>query len=183
MRIVFIGSPDFSLPSLSALLEAGFDVPAVVTGPDKPQGRGRQVGTSAVKEFSLSRQIPLLQPESLTDRAFVARLSDLRPDLFVVVAFRILPKEVYTIPSRGAFNLHASLLPKYRGAAPISWAIMNDEKETGVTTFFLEEKVDTGSVILQKQTSIGRDETAGELAERLARIGAEAVIETVRRIE
>jgi methionyl-tRNA formyltransferase len=182
MRIVFMGTPRFAVPSLAALLEARYDLPAVVTVADTPRGRGQHIGMSAVKEFALSRSMPVLQPDRLDDPAFVARLRELQPDLFVVVAFRILPQEVYTIPSRGAFNLHASLLPKYRGAAPINWAIMNGERETGVTTFFLEQKVDTGSMILQKRTHIASDETAGELADRLASLGAEAVIETVKQV-
>ena len=180
MRIVFMGTPSFAIPSLSALLAEGHDVRAVVTVPDRPQGRGQKVGTSAVKEFADSRRLPLLQPENLSDATFVERLSALESELFVVVAFRILPAVVYSIPPKGAFNLHASLLPKFRGAAPINWAIMNGEDETGVTTFLLEEKVDTGSIILQKRTSIGPDETAGELADRLAKIGAQAVVETVQ---
>lgn len=179
MRIVFMGTPSFAIPSLSALLAEGHDVRAVVTVPDKPQGRGRKLGTSAVKDFAASRRIPLLQPENLSDAAFVESLADLEPELFVVVAFRVLPAVVFSIPPKGAFNLHASLLPKYRGAAPINWAIMKGEEETGVTTFLLEEKVDTGSIILQKCTPIGQDETAGELAGRLAQIGAQAVVETV----
>lgn len=182
MRIIFMGTPTFAIPSLKALLEARHSLPAVVTVPDRPQGRGRQVGMSAVKEFALSHSIPVLQPEHLGDPGFIERMKELRPDLFVVVAFRILPKEVFTIPSGGAFNLHASLLPKYRGAAPINWAIMNGESETGVTTFFLQEKVDTGSILLQKRTAIGPDETAGELTERLAGLGAQAVLETVQSI-
>lgn len=140
------------------------------------------MGMSAIKEFALSHNLPVLQPESLNDPGFIARLKEMRPDLFVVVAFRILPKEVLTIPSRGAFNLHASLLPKYRGAAPINWAIMKGESVTGVTTFFLQEKVDTGSILLQKKAAIGPNETAGELAERLASLGAQLVLETVQSI-
>jgi len=180
VRIVFMGTPRFAIPSLSALVAEGHDVRAVVTVPDKPQGRGRQIGASAVKVFAESRAIPLLQPESLSDAGFVDGLRALESELFVVVAFRILPAVVYSIPSKGAFNLHASLLPKFRGAAPINWAIMAGEEETGVTTFLLEEKVDAGSIILQKRTPIAPDETAGELAERLAEIGAQAVVETVR---
>jgi methionyl-tRNA formyltransferase len=183
MRVVFMGSPRFAIPSLAALLDQGTDVVSVVTVPDKPMGRGRHVGMSAIKEFALSHQLSILQPEILSDPSFVSSLRALEPELFVVVAFRILPKDVYAIPSKGAINLHASLLPKYRGAAPMNWAIMNGEKETGVTTFFLQEKVDTGSMLLQRRTAIGADETAGELAERLALIGAEAVLETVRQIE
>ena len=183
MRIVFMGTPSFAIPSLSTLLTEGHDIRAVVTVPDKPQGRGRQIGTSAVKDYAVSRRIPLLQPVNLSDAAFVERLAALESELFVVVAFRILPAVVYSIPPKGAFNLHASLLPKFRGAAPINWAIMKGEDETGVTTFLLEERVDTGSIILQKRTPIGADETAGELAGRLAQIGAQAVAETVHVLD
>ncbi len=183
MRIVFMGTPDFALPSLRLLMEQRYPVAAVVTVPDKPQGRGREIRLSAVKKFALQHQLLVLQPADLKDPAFVSSLRSLEPDLVVVVAFRILPKEVYTIPPLGAFNLHASLLPKYRGAAPISWAIINGETETGVTTFFLQEKVDTGSVILQARVKIGPDETAGELHDKLAEVGAEIVLQTVRLIE
>ncbi len=183
MRLAFMGTPKFALPSLARLLDAGFEIPVVVTVPDSPQGRGRQMGMSAVKEFALTRSIPVLQPEQLDAPDFLRSLAELGLDLAVVVAFRILPKTVYTIPAHGAFNLHASLLPKYRGAAPINWAIMKGETETGVTTFFLDEKVDTGSIILQKRVVVGKDETAGELSERLSELGADAVLETVRHIE
>jgi methionyl-tRNA formyltransferase len=183
MRILFMGTPEFAIPSLKTLLDNGYPVVSVVTSPDKPQGRGQKVATSAVKAFALQRQIPLLQPENLKDPQFIAEVTDLRPDLIVVVAFRILPPEVYRIPRSGAFNLHASLLPKYRGAAPINWAIINGEQESGVTTFFLQEKVDTGSVLLQERVYVGPNETAGELHDRLAELGAEVVLKTVRSIE
>jgi methionyl-tRNA formyltransferase len=183
MRILFMGTPEFAVPSLHILLDEDYPVVSVVTTPDKPQGRGQKVGASAVKEFAANRKLPILQPENLRDPAFVTALTDLRPDLIVVVAFRILPAEVFTIPRLGAFNLHASLLPRYRGAAPINWAIMNGEEETGVTTFFLQERVDTGSVLLQEKVSIGPDETAGELHDRLSVLGAQVVLKTVRMIE
>lgn len=183
MRIIFMGTPDFALPSLQLLLEHQHHIVAVVTPPDKPQGRGQQVIASPVKEFALQRELPLLQPESLRDQTFVSTVASLQPELIVVVAFRILPKELFTIPKFGSFNLHASLLPKYRGAAPINWAVMNGEGETGVTTFFLQEKVDTGSIILQARVRIGPDETAGELHDKLADVGAEIVLQTVRLIE
>lgn len=183
MRIVFMGTPEFAVPSLRVLLEHHYEIPAVVTASDKPRGRGRQVGFSPIKNFALERKLPILQPERLNDPAFVRQLASLKPDLIVVVAFRILPKDVFTIPRFGSFNLHASLLPKYRGAAPIHWAIINGETETGVTTFFLQEKVDTGSVILQARVRIGPDETAGELHDKLAEVGAEVVLQTVRLIE
>lgn len=183
MRIVFMGTPHFAIPSLEILLSNNYDVASVVTTPDKPRGRGQEVTFSPVKDFSLSRNLPVLQPSDLRDPSLINSLKELRPDLFVVVAFRILPKELYTIPSKGSFNLHASLLPKYRGAAPINWAIINGERETGVTTFFLQEKVDTGSILLQARVAIGEDETAGELHDKLAAVGAEIVLQTVRLIQ
>jgi methionyl-tRNA formyltransferase len=183
MRIVFMGTPEFAIPSLRILLEHDYPIVGVVTVPDKPAGRGQRVVASAVKQFAVDQSIPVLQPERLKDQQFIDELKALKPELMVVVAFRILPSEVYTIPSRGAFNLHASLLPKYRGAAPINWAIIRGERETGVTTFFLQQKVDTGGVILQARVPIGENETAGELHDKLAEIGAEIVLHTVRLIE
>jgi methionyl-tRNA formyltransferase len=183
MRIVFMGTPEFAIPSLNILLDNQYPVVSVVTVPDKPQGRGQKFIPSPVKKFSLQHHLPVLQPESLNDRQFIAQLQALQPDLFIVVAFRILPNDVFTIPKLGAFNLHASLLPKYRGAAPIQWAIINGEQETGVTTFFLEKTVDTGNIILQARVPIGPDETYGELYRKLADVGAEIVLHTVRLIE
>lgn len=183
MRIVFMGTPEFAIPSLKILLENQYEIPAVVTAPDKPRGRGQELAPSPVKEFALKHKLEVLQPISLKDRDFIDRLAQLSADLIVVVAFRILPREVFEIPRHGSINLHASLLPKYRGAAPINWAIINGEKETGVTTFFLKETADTGNIILQARTTINDDETAGELHDRLAEIGAEVVLETVRLIE
>ena len=183
MNIVFMGTPEFAVPSLEILVNNAFTVSAVVTAPDKPRGRGQQLSFTPVKEAALKHQLPLLQPQSLKDPDFISRLTEVAPDLIVVVAFRILPREVYTIPRNGSFNLHASLLPKYRGAAPINWAIINGEKETGVTTFFLQDTVDTGSIILQKKTPITDAMTAGELYDRLSEIGASTVLETVRMIE
>jgi methionyl-tRNA formyltransferase len=183
MRIVFMGTPAFALPSLKNLLDAGQNVVAVVTAPDKPRGRGRKVSSSPVKDLALQRGLPIFQPDALGDPSFIASLAQVQPDLIVVVAFRILPTSVFTLARSGAFNLHASLLPKYRGAAPINWAIINGETETGVTTFMLQEKVDTGTVLLQARVRIGPDETAGELYNRLADIGAEIVLQTVRLIE
>jgi methionyl-tRNA formyltransferase len=183
MRIVFMGTPEFAVPSLRVLLEHHYEIPAVVTAPDKPRGRGQQVSFSPVKSFALVQKLPILQPEQLNDPSFVQQIAALKPDLIAVVAFRILPKDVCIIPRCGSFNLHASLLPKYRGAAPIHWAIINGETETGVTTFFLEEKVDTGNMILQARVRIGPDETAGELHDKLAAVGAEVVLQTVRLIE
>lgn len=182
MTIVFMGTPDFAVPSLVTLLDHGFGIVAVVTAPDKPRGRGQQVSVTPVKQCALDRSIPVLQPASLRDPAFIERLRSLAPDLFVVVAFRILPKEVFTIPSKGSFNLHASLLPKYRGAAPINWALINGESESGVTTFFLKETVDTGSVILQKRLAVTPDMDAGALHDALSTLGASAVLESVRAV-
>jgi methionyl-tRNA formyltransferase len=182
MRIIFMGTPEFALPSLELLLRNDFPVAAVVTAPDKPTGRGLQVTSSPVKCFALDRGIDVLQPVTLRDQSFLSKLRSYQPELFIVVAFRILPPEVYTLPVFGTFNLHASLLPKYRGAAPINWAIINGERETGVTTFFLEEKVDTGKIILQARLKIDENETAGELHDRLATVGAELVLLTTRLI-
>jgi len=178
-----MGTPDFAVPSLERVIAAGYPVVGVVTGPDKPRGRGQQVSGTPVKEAAAKHAIPVFQPESLQDATFVTSLRALNPDLLVVVAFRILPPSVFTIPRCGSFNLHASLLPRYRGAAPINWAIINGETETGVSTFFLEDRVDTGKIIFQKSTPITPDDDAGTLHDKLARIGADAVLETVRAIE
>ncbi len=183
MRIAYMGTPDFALPGLKVLLEHQYEIVSVVTAPDKPRGRGQEVSFTPVKEFALQHRLSILQPENLRDPKFIEDLRTLRPDLIVVVAFRILPKEVYSLAKLGAFNLHAALLPKYRGAAPINWAIICGETETGVTSFFLQDKVDTGSIILQARVRIGSDETAGELHDKLAEVGAEIVLQTVRLIE
>jgi methionyl-tRNA formyltransferase len=183
MRILFMGTPEFAIPSLRTLLEQGYDLVSVVTAPDKPQGRGQKTAPSPVKEFARLRNLPILEPQQLKAREFVSAVSNLQPDLIVVVAFRILPPEVFTIPRLGSFNLHASLLPKFRGAAPINWAIIRGEEETGVTTFFLQNKVDTGSILLQARVRIGPDDTAGDLHDRLAGLGAQVVLQTVRAIE
>ena len=184
MRIVFMGTPGFAVPSLNILFANGYTVVGVVTVADKPVGRGQHVTLSPVKAAAQDHHVQtILQPESLGDPVFIEQLKSLNPDLFVVVAFRILPPAVFGIPRFGAFNLHASLLPKYRGAAPINWAIINGEKETGVTTFFLQEKVDTGNIILQARMPIRPDQTAGEVHDLLAEIGAEIVLHTVRLIE
>jgi len=183
MNIIFMGTPDFAVPSLEILLNNDYQVSAVVTAPDKPRGRGQEVSFTPVKEFALKHSLPLLQPESLNSASFISALTELHSDLFVVVAFRILPPQVFSIPSKGAFNAHASLLPKYRGAAPINWAIINGEKESGVTTFFLKEKVDTGNIILQARVAIPGSMTAGELHDILSGVGAEIVLQTVRLIE
>ncbi len=178
-----MGTPDFAVPSLEILLKNNYHIAAVVTAPDKPRGRGQQVWYTPVKESALKHSLSLLQPESLKSADFITSLASFRPDLLVVVAFRILPPQVFSIPAKGAFNLHASLLPKYRGAAPINWAIINGEKESGVTTFFLREKVDTGNIILQARVAIPASMTAGELHDTLSDVGAEIVLQTVRLIE
>ena len=183
MKIVFMGTPEFAVPSLEILLSNKFEIAAVVTAPDKPRGRGQQVSFTPVKDAALKHSLPLLQPLKLDEPDFISSLSSIAPDLFVVVAFRILPQKVFSIPTAGAFNLHASLLPKYRGAAPINWAVINGEKETGVTTFFLQEKVDTGNVILQARVAITDTMTAGELHDTLSDVGAEIVLQTTRLIE
>ena len=174
-----MGTPDFALPSLQALIDGAHDVVGVVTQPDRPQGRGLRVTATPVKQLAKETGIPVLQPERLKDPAFHESLHAWEADLFVVVAFRILPMSVSCIPPEGAINLHASLLPKYRGAAPIQWAIVNGETETGVTTFFIEQKVDTGNILRQQRFVIGPDETAGELYGRLMAKGAEVLRETV----
>ncbi len=178
-----MGTPDFAVPSLERLIVTGYPVVGVVTGPDKPRGRGRMVSATPVKEVALRHSIPTLQPELLNDPAFEHAVKALHPDLIAVVAFRILPPAIFTIPRFGAFNLHASLLPRYRGAAPINWAIINGDTETGVSTFFLEDRVDTGNIILQERTAIGLDEDAGDLHDRLSLLGAEVVLATVQAIE
>lgn len=178
-----MGTPGFAVPSLDILIRNGYSVSAVVTAPDKPRGRGQHLLPTPIKELALKNNLPILQPESLKDPAFIQSVKDLAPDLIVVVAFRILPREVFLVPRLGSFNLHASLLPKYRGAAPINWAIINGEQETGVTSFFLQEKVDTGNLILQARTLIKPGDDAGTLHDRLAEIGAEIVLHTVRLIE
>jgi len=178
-----MGTPEFAVPSLRILLDHSYEVSGVVTAPDRPRGRSQQVSCTPIKEFALHHRLPILQPENLKDSKFVSDVQQLAPDLIVIVAFRVLPREVYTIPKLGSFNLHASLLPRYRGAAPINWAIINGEKESGVTTFFLQDKVDTGSVLLQARVKVGADETAGELHDTLSEVGAEIVLQTVRLIE
>ena len=184
MRMIFMGTPEFAVPSLTALLDAGYAPAAVVTGPDRPRGRGQEVTPTPVKEVAREAGIDrILQPEDVTDPAFAEAMSDLAPDVITVVAYKILPPSVFTTATDGAFNLHGSLLPKYRGAAPINHAIMAGETETGVTTFFLEPSVDTGDIILQKRMSIGPNETAGEVHDRMKELGGEAVVETVRQID
>ncbi len=182
IRIVFLGTPDFAVASLKALVETGFDVCAVVTAPDRPAGRGRKLRQSPVKEYALEQDIDVLQPEKLKDNAFLETLKGYEANLFIVVAFRMLPREVWEMPELGTFNLHASLLPQYRGAAPINRSVMNGESRGGVTTFFLQHKIDTGNIIFREETPIGPDETAGEYHDRLMLIGAGLVVKTVEAI-
>ena len=174
-----MGTPNFAVPSLEKILNSKHKLLAVVTAPDKERGRGQKISFTPVKEFALKNNIPLLQPERLKEEGFVKLLKDLAPDLFVVVAFRILPREVFSIPKYGSFNLHASLLPKFRGAAPIQWSIINGDKETGVTTFALEDKVDTGNIFIQKRIEVLDEDNFGSVHDKLSVIGAEVVIETI----
>lgn len=178
-----MGTPEFAVASLDVLFKNGYEIAAVITAPDKPAGRGRMLQQSAVKEYAVANNIPVLQPEKLKDPAFIAELTALRPDLQVVVAFRMLPEVVFSIPPMGTFNLHGSLLPQYRGAAPINWAIMNGETETGVTTFFLNNEIDKGAILLTASLPIGETETAGELHDRLMALGAAQVLKTARALE
>ena len=182
MKIVYMGTPGFAVEPLKILLDKGHDVVAVVTAPDKPAGRGMGLKSSEVKRFALSRSLPVMQPEKLRDRQFLADLRSFEADLFVVVAFRMLPEAVWNMPSSGAVNLHASLLPQYRGAAPINHALINGENRTGVTTFMISHEIDTGRVLLQREVPVGDEETAGELHDKLMCAGAELLEETVRRI-
>ena len=174
-----MGTPDFALASLDKIVHSNFKVVGVITAPDKPAGRGRKLSESPVKKYAQEHGLRILQPTNLKDSEFHDELRSLNPNLFVVVAFRMLPRIVWEMPEFGTFNLHASLLPQYRGAAPINWAVINGETESGVTTFFINEKIDTGEIILQEKTSIGKDETAGELHDRLMVLGAELVMKTV----
>lgn len=183
IRIVYFGTPEFAASQLEAILAAGYEVAAVVTMPDKPAGRGKKIQFSEVKKTALAHQLPLLQPEKLKDPVFLQELEAFHADLFVVVAFRMLPAAVWKMPPMGTFNLHASLLPQYRGAAPINHAIINGETETGLTTFFLNEEIDKGEVILREKVAIRPDETAGELHDELMHLGNRLVVETIRKIE
>lgn len=183
MKIVFLGTPDFAVATLRVIYEAGHEIVAVVTVPDKPQGRGLKYTFSPVKEFALKHRLPILQPENLKDVSFIRELTAFQASLFVVVAFRMLPEEVFLIPPKGTFNAHASLLPDYRGAAPIHRAIMNGEKITGVTTFFLNKEMDKGDIIAQEEVEILDDETTGELYEKLKKVAATLVVKTINLIE
>jgi methionyl-tRNA formyltransferase len=177
-----MGTPDFAVTILNKLVEEKMDVVAVVTAPDRPAGRGQKINQSAVKMYAVENGLPVLQPEKLKNEEFISELQALNADLFVVVAFRMLPEVVWAMPPKGTINLHGSLLPQYRGAAPINWAVMNGEKTTGVTSFFIEKEIDTGNILLQKEMPIGENMTAGELHDKLALLGAETIVETVRGI-
>ncbi len=182
LRIVYLGTPDFAVLPLKRLVEAGYDVVGVVTNPDKPAGRGQMVRKSAVKEYAEPLNIPILQPERFKEPSFLSALEALKADLQVVVAFKMLPEVVWSMPPLGTINLHASLLPNYRGAAPINWAIMNGERETGVTTFLLQQEIDTGRILFRERVAIGDDMTAGELHDILMERGAELLLRSVDAI-
>jgi methionyl-tRNA formyltransferase len=183
LRIVFMGTPEFAVGILDTILQHQYEVVGVITAADKPAGRGQKIKYSAVKEYALEHQLPLLQPTNLKDESFLAELKALSANLQIVVAFRMLPKVVWEMPALGTFNLHASLLPNYRGAAPINWAIINGENKTGVTTFFIDDKIDTGAMILNAETPISETESAGELHDRLMLLGSETVIQTLALLE
>ena len=183
LRIVFMGTPEFAVGILDTIIQNQYEVVGVITAVDKPAGRGQKIKFSAVKEYALKHDLKLLQPTNLKDENFLAELKSLQANLQVVVAFRMLPKEVWQMPELGTFNLHASLLPNYRGAAPINWAIINGETQTGVTTFFIDDKIDTGAIILKKETPISPNENAGSLNDKLMALGSKAVIETLSLIE
>lgn len=183
MKIVFMGTPDFAVASLDAIVKADFNVVAVVTAADKPAGRGQKLNESAVKKYAVEKGIPVLQPEKLKNPEFIEQLKSYQADLQVVVAFRMLPEIVWNMPSKGTINLHGSLLPQYRGAAPINHAIINGEKESGVTTFFLKHEIDTGDIILSDRVTIADDETAGELHDKLMEVGANLIVKTLKAIE
>ncbi|MCK9179623.1 MAG: methionyl-tRNA formyltransferase [Bacteroides sp.] len=179
LRIVYMGTPEFAVTSLKRLVEGGYNVVGVITAPDRPAGRGQKVRPSAVKEYAVSQNLPLLQPVKLQDPDFLTQLKSWNADLQIVVAFRMLPEVVWDMPRLGTFNLHASLLPQYRGAAPIHWAVINGEIETGVTTFFLDHKIDTGKIILQKKVAIKEADNVGVIHDKLMELGGELVVETV----
>jgi methionyl-tRNA formyltransferase len=181
-RVVFMGTPDFAVASLHALVQAGFAIAGVITAPDKPAGRGMKLQESAVKKYAVENGLHILQPEKLKSPLFIEELSLLHADVQVVVAFRMLPEVVWNMPPGGTINLHASLLPQYRGAAPINWAIINGEKQTGVTTFKLQHAIDTGNILLQEKINIGDDETAGELHDKMKEIGAALLVKTIQQL-
>ena len=183
LRIVFMGTPDFAVLSLDILVQHNYKIVGVITAPDKPAGRGQQLHQSAVKKYAVEKNLAVLQPEKLKNADFINELKALEPNLFIVVAFRMLPELVWQMPEYGTFNLHASLLPQYRGAAPINWAVINGEKETGVTTFFLQQEIDTGNIILQEKINIEDEDNAGSVHDKLMDIGSQLVLKTVQQIE
>lgn len=183
MKIIFLGTPGFAVPSLDILLKNGYDIVAVITAPDKPSGRGQQLNPSEIKQYAQQHHLKILQPVRLSDPVFLDEVRALHADLQVVVAFRMMPEALWAMPPLGTFNLHGSLLPQYRGAAPINRAVMNGERMTGVTTFFLKQEIDTGNIAFQQEIPIGPDETAGELHDRMMAIGAELVLKTVKALE
>lgn len=183
LRIVFMGTPEFAVTILDKLIENKYNIVGVITAPDKPAGRGRKLNESAVKKYALQKGLHILQPTNLKNEDFIKDLASINANLQIVVAFRMLPKVVWQMPEYGTFNLHASLLPNYRGAAPINWAIINGETKTGVSTFFIDEKIDTGAMILQKETEILLNENAGQLHDKLMHLGSDLVIDTVKLIE
>ncbi len=183
MRIIFMGTPDFAIASLDILVQNKYDVVGVITAPDRPAGRGMKLRPSPIKQYAEEKGLKVLQPVKLRDPAFLAELEALAPDLAVVVAFRMLPAAVWKLPKRGTFNLHASLLPNYRGAAPINWAIIHGEKKSGVTTFLIDEEIDTGNILLQEEVEIPEDWTAGDLHDALMEVGAKLVVKTVKGLE
>jgi len=183
LRIVFMGTPEFAVATLAQLVQNNYNIVGVITAPDKPSGRGRKLQASAVKKYAVANNLKILQPTNLKNESFLEELVALKVNLQVVVAFRMLPKVVWQIPTYGTFNLHSSLLPNYRGAAPINWAIINGETETGVSTFFIDDKIDTGEIILQEGTTIAPDDTAGVLHDKLMVLGAELVLKTIQQIE
>ena len=183
LRIVFMGTPDFAVATLKLLAETNYNIVGVITAPDKPAGRGQKLNESAVKQYAKSQNLTILQPTNLKNEAFLNQLKSLNANLQIVVAFRMLPKAVWQMPEFGTFNLHASLLPNYRGAAPINWAIINGETKTGVSTFFIDEKIDTGDMIFQESIAINLEENAGSLHDKLMRIGSKLVLKTVASIQ
>jgi methionyl-tRNA formyltransferase len=183
MKIVFMGTPDFAVACLNSLHHSKHEVVAVITAPDKPTGRGLQMNMSAVKKYALENKIPILQPEKLKNPAFLAELATFNADMQVVVAFRMLPELVWNMPAKGTINLHASILPNYRGAAPINWAIINGETQSGVSTFFIEKEIDTGNIIFTEKLNIGENENAGELHDRMMGIGADLIVKTLDAVE
>ncbi len=183
LKIVYMGTPDFAVGPLEAVINQGYEIAAIVTAPDKPSGRGRKLGMSEVKKFALAHDLTLLQPTNLKDSVFINILKEINPDLIIVIAFRMLPEAVWRIPSKGTINLHASLLPQYRGAAPINWALINGETQSGITTFYINENIDTGDIILQETTEISENDNFETLHNRLKKMGENLLIKTLKLIE